>query len=165
MRHTLLAQLATWGESVGFGPVEPDAEGFAALEDDAGMLITLYLPEGASALKALVDLGLPPEEEAGEFYEILLINNFGARPEAEGILAREESGGHLLLTLRLPLEALDAEGEVLDAFLQRVSFLGNRWRNQLAVATLDEDDEAAWAALEAGNENNETLPAPTGLAV
>jgi hypothetical protein len=149
MRDTFNTQLAAWGEERGFGPIELDAEGFAGLEDDGGMLLSLYLPAGAETLKALVDLAAAPDEDAGELYEMLLINNFGARPEEEGILALEAASGRVQLILHYALA--EKTPEDLDAFLQRASYLGHSWRGRLAVSAVDEDE--ALLGLGADEEN------------
>jgi hypothetical protein len=143
MRNTFNAWLAAWGDEHGFGAITLDDDGFAALEDDAGLVISLFLPADKTTLRVLADVGPSPEFEspadASEFYELLLTHNFGASPRREGVLAREAETGHILLAFDWSLEDRTDSAE-LDAFLQQVSLLGNAWRDRLDAAAATADD-------------------------
>jgi hypothetical protein len=142
MLETFNTWLAAWGEERGFGPVRLDAEGFAALEDDAGLTIGLHFSPERGVLKTVADLGAPPEREnIADFHEWLLINNFGASVEQEGVLARVGETGHILFVLEWPLGE-DASVELLNVFLQQASLLGNQWRDRIAASAGDEDGHA-----------------------
>lgn len=140
MPNAFDAWLAAWSEERGFGPIRLDEDGFAALEDDAGLIIGLYFSRERGTLKTIADLGLPPEtENAANFYEWLLINNFGASVEREGILARAGETGHLLFIREWAVNE-NASAELLNVFLQQTSLLGNQWRDRITAAPGDEDD-------------------------
>jgi hypothetical protein len=166
MRNTFNAWLAAWGEERGFGAITLDDEGFAALEDDAGLIISLFLPADKTTLQALVDVGPTPEFEspadASEFYELLLINNFGASREKEGVLTREVESGHILLAFDWSLEDR-THSEELDTFLQQVSLLGNIWRDRLDAATTtaaDIENDPLDGAWDEATEETSAHPAP-----
>jgi hypothetical protein len=140
MLETFNAWLAAWGEERGFGPVRLDEEGFVALEDDAGLIISLHFSPERGILKTVADLGAPPEgENLADFHEWLLIHNFGASVEREGVLARVGETGHILFVLEWPLDE-NASAELLNVFLQQASLLGNQWRGRIAARPEEDDD-------------------------
>jgi hypothetical protein len=141
MLETFNAWLAAWGEERGFGPCWLDEDGFAALEDDAGLVIGLYLSPDVGVLKTIADLGPPPEgENVADFHEWLLIRNFGASAEREGILARAGETGHILFVLEWKIDE-NASVELLNVFLQQASLLGNQWRERIAAASGGDEEE------------------------
>jgi hypothetical protein len=141
MLETFNAWLAAWGEERDFGPIRLDEDGFAALEDDAGLIISLCFSLERGILKTVADLGtLPATENASDFYEWLLINNFGASVGREGILARAGETGHILFVLEWPVNE-NASAELLNVFLQQASLLGNQWRDRIAAAPGGEEEE------------------------
>ncbi|MDR2451615.1 MAG: CesT family type III secretion system chaperone [Candidatus Accumulibacter sp.] len=140
MLETFNTWLAAWGEERGFGPCRLDEEGFAALEDDAGLVISLYLSPERGVLKTIADLGPPPEgENLADFHEWLLLQNFGASAEREGVLARAGETGHILFVLEWTIDE-NASAELLNVFLQQASLLGNQWRGRIAAASGEEEE-------------------------
>ena len=163
MLQTFNAWFAAWGEERGFGPVRLDEAGFAALEDDAGLIISLYLSLERGVLKTIADLG-PPPGNAADFHEWLLIQNFGANVEREGILARAGETGHILFLLEWPLNE-NASSELLNVFLQQASLLGNQWRERIiAAAAADMEEETLledpWREDESGENGESLTPSP-----
>jgi hypothetical protein len=141
MLKTFNTWLIAWGEERGLGPVRLDEDGFAALEDDAGLIISLYLSPDRGVLKTIADMGPPPaEENIADFHEWLLIQNFGASAEQEGVLARVGETGHILFILEWTIDE-NASAELLNVFLQQASLLGNQWRDRIAAASGGNDDE------------------------
>jgi hypothetical protein len=141
MLETFNTWLAAWGEERGFGPIQLDEAGFAAVEDDANLIISLYLSPERGVLKTIADLGPPPAgENAADFHAWLLVQNFGASVEREGILARAGETGHILFVLEWSMGE-NASAELLNVFLQQASLLGNLWRERIAAASGDEEEE------------------------
>ncbi|MDR3157689.1 MAG: CesT family type III secretion system chaperone [Zoogloeaceae bacterium] len=141
MLETFNTWLAAWGEERGFGPIRLDEAGFAAVEDDARLIISLYLSPERGVLKTIADLGQPPSgENAADFHAWLLVQNFGASVEREGILARAGETGHILFVLEWPMGE-NASAELLNVFLQQASLQGNLWRERIAAASGGEEEE------------------------
>ncbi|MDR0379896.1 MAG: CesT family type III secretion system chaperone [Candidatus Accumulibacter sp.] len=139
MRETFNTWLTTWGEERGFGPCRLDENDFAALEDDAGLIISLHLSPDRGVLKTIADLGPPEKKNAADLHEWLLIQNFGASVEREGILARAGETGHVLFVLEWRIDE-NASAELLNVFLQQASLLGNQWRERIAATSGGPED-------------------------